>query len=105
LAPAGAAIDLLAGTELEILVHADTYFAEPRLVAGHGDRRTAQAGIGLDEGLLDLGRRNGLRSRQFEKLFRNFHGGARLADGLEIGPRSQSRAGAALGPLSRETHG
>src|SRR5205809_7875834 len=66
LAPAGAAIDLLAGTELEILVHADTYFAEPVLVAGHGDRRGAQAGIGLDEGLLDLSRRNGFRSRQFE---------------------------------------
>src|SRR6266851_9933637 len=73
LAPAGAAIDLLAGTKLQILVHADTYFAEPVLVAGHGDRRTAQARIGLDEGLLDLGGRNGLRSRQFEILFRDFH--------------------------------
>src|SRR5712692_322343 len=87
LAPAGAAIDLLAGTKLQILVHADTYFAEPVLVAGHGDRRGAQAGIGLDEGLLDLRRRNGLRSRQFEILFRDFHGRTRLADGLEIGAR------------------
>src|SRR5256886_15569191 len=102
LAPAGAAIDLLAGAELEILVHADTYFAEPRLVASHGDRRTAQAGIGLDEGFLDLGRRNGLRSRQFEILFRNFHGRTRLADGLEIGPRAQSRAGTVLVPLAAD---
>src|SRR6478735_142954 len=37
-AAAGAAIDFLAGTELQILAHADTHFAEPRLVAGHRDR-------------------------------------------------------------------
>src|SRR6266403_4140425 len=96
LAPAGAAIDLLAGAELEVLVHADTHFAESRLVAGDGDRRTAKAGIGLDEGLLDLRGRNGLRRRQFEIFFRDLHGRARLAAGLEIGPRAQSRAGAVL---------
>src|SRR6478736_7153293 len=102
LAAAGAAIDLLAGAELEILVHADTHFAEPRPVAGHGNRRTAQAGIGLDEGFLDLGRRHGLRSRQFEIVFWDFHRRTRLADGLEIGPRAQSRAGAVLVPLTED---
>src|SRR5258705_13902824 len=102
LAPAGAAIDLLAGAELEVLVHADTHFAESRLLAGHGDRRTAQAGIGLDEGLLDLRGRNGLRRRQFEIFFRDLHGRTRFADGLEIGPSAQSRAGAVLVPFTED---
>ena len=38
-------------------------------------------------GIYDLGGRNGLRRGQFLILFGNFHGGARLADGFEIGPR------------------
>src|SRR5450631_4600929 len=38
LAAAGAAIDFVAGAELEILTHADPHFAEPPLIAGHGDR-------------------------------------------------------------------
>src|ERR1700682_6588532 len=38
LAAAGAAIDFVAGAELQILAHADPDFAEPSLVAGHGDR-------------------------------------------------------------------
>src|SRR3954470_11940455 len=62
LAPAGAAIDFLAGTELQFLAHADPHLAEPRLIAGHRNRRTAEAGIDLDKGVLDLGRRHGLRS-------------------------------------------
>ena len=59
-AAAGAAVDLLAGAELEVLVHADPHFAETPAVAGHRDRRCAQAGIDLDEGLLDRDRRDGL---------------------------------------------
>src|SRR2546423_9924925 len=62
LAPAGTAIDFLAGTELQFLAHADPHLAEPRLIAGHRNRRTAEAGIDLDKGVLDLGRRHGLRS-------------------------------------------
>src|SRR5947199_8307354 len=49
-AAAGAAIDFLAGAELQILAHADPHFAEPGLVAGHGDRLGSEAWIDLDEG-------------------------------------------------------
>src|SRR5712671_5205701 len=101
-APAGAAIDFLAAAELQILAHADPYFAEPGLVAGHRDRSAVQPGIGLDEGVLDLGRRNGLRLRQLEIFFGYFDGGARLADGLEVGPRTQPRTGAVLVPLGKD---
>ena len=48
-AAAGAAIDFLAGAELQILAHAEAHFAQARLVAGHRDRGGAQARIGLDE--------------------------------------------------------
>ena len=60
-AAAGAAVDFLAGAELQILAHADPHFAEPPAVAGHRDRGTAQARIDLDEGVLDLGGRDRLR--------------------------------------------
>src|SRR5258707_10598779 len=79
-AAAGAAIDFLAGAELQVLAHADPHFAEPRLVAGHGDRGSAQAGIDLDEGVLDFGGADGLRAPQFPILFRNFLRGTRLAE-------------------------
>src|SRR5487761_2355300 len=61
LAPAGAAIDFLAGAELEVLVHADPHFAEPRAVAGDRNRGVGETGIDLDEGVLDVRRRDGLR--------------------------------------------
>src|SRR6266852_408331 len=63
-AAAGAAVDFLAGAELQVLAQADPHLAEPRPVAGHGDCRTAQPGIDLDEGVLDVGGGNGLRLGQ-----------------------------------------
>ena len=63
------------------------------------DRRTAEAGIDLDKGLLDFGRCYRLRVRQLKEFGGNFHRGARLADGLEIRPRAQSGAGAVFFPL------
>src|SRR5260370_8822510 len=66
-APAGAAVDFLAGAELQVLAQADAHLAEPVLVAGHRDRGIAQAGIGLDEGVLDLGGRNRPGLRQLQK--------------------------------------
>src|SRR3954465_14959231 len=51
-AAAGAAGDFLAGAELQILVHADADLAQAALVADHRDGGIAQAGIGLDEGIL-----------------------------------------------------
>src|SRR5260370_39007250 len=46
-AAAGAAIDFLAGTELQILAHAEPQFAEPRPVACHPDRGRPQPGTHL----------------------------------------------------------
>src|SRR3954447_493658 len=48
-AAAGAAVDFLAGAELQVLAQADPDFTEPPAVAGHRDGRTAQARIDLDE--------------------------------------------------------
>ena len=62
-AAAGAAVDFLAGAELQVLAHADPHFAEPGPVAGHRDRGVAQAGIDLDEGVLDLGGRDASSAR------------------------------------------
>src|SRR5436309_7990099 len=108
IAAASAAIDFLAGAELEILVPADPHLAQPLAVAGHGDRGGAQAGIDLDESVLDLRRRNGLRLRKLKIFRRDFDGGTRLADGLEIGPRRKPRACAVLVPFvenqSRRRH-
>ena len=42
---------------------------------------------------------------QFQKFGGNFHRRARLADGLEIGPRAQPRAGAVLVPLVEDQPG
>src|SRR5947199_3599658 len=52
LAAAGAAIDFLAGAELQVLAHADADLAQPPLIADHGDRGIAEARIGVDEGFL-----------------------------------------------------
>src|SRR6516162_1579838 len=60
-APAGAAIDLVAGAELQILAHADAHFAQTRPVAGDGNRSVGKAWIDLDEGVFDSRRRNPLR--------------------------------------------
>src|SRR5207244_10398534 len=49
-AAAGAAVDLLAGAELQVLAQADPHFAEPLAVAGGRNRRRAQPRIDLDEG-------------------------------------------------------
>src|SRR4051812_35011016 len=53
-AAAGAAVDLLAGAELQVLAQAYPHFREPATVTGHRNRRTAQARIDLDEGLLEI---------------------------------------------------
>src|SRR5258708_27004422 len=37
IAPAGPAVELVAGAELQILAHADAHFAQPRAVAGYCD--------------------------------------------------------------------
>src|SRR5260370_23870435 len=87
-APAGAAVDFFAVAELQVLAQADAHLAEPVLVAGHRDRRIAQARIGLDEGLLDLSGRNRLRLGQLQIFLGDFDRRARLANGLEIGPRA-----------------
>ena len=65
----------------------------------------AQARIDLDEGVLDLGGRHRLRLGQFEIFRRNLHRGARLADGLEIGPRAEPGAGAVLVPFVEDQPG
>src|SRR3954470_13469835 len=54
-AAAASAIDFLAGAELQILAQTDPHLTEPGPVAGHGDCRSREPGIDLDEGLLDLG--------------------------------------------------
>src|ERR1700730_3617102 len=51
---AGAAVDFIAGAELEILAHADTHFAQPGPIAGDRNRRVREAAIDLDEGVFDL---------------------------------------------------
>ena len=58
IAAAGAAVDFLAGAELQILAHADPHFAQAPLIADHRDRGIAQARIGLDECGLDLSGRD-----------------------------------------------
>src|ERR1700744_340668 len=72
-APAAAALKLLAGPELEILAHADPDFAEPGPVAGDRNRRLAEAGIDLDKGLLDFGGRHCLRIGQIQEFRRYFY--------------------------------
>src|SRR5450756_1889176 len=46
-ATAGAAVDFLAGAELQVLAQADPHLAEPGPVAGHCDRRGASPGLTL----------------------------------------------------------
>src|SRR6267378_3243783 len=48
-AAAGAAVDFLAGAELQVLAQADPHFAEAPAVAGRRNCRCAQARIDLDE--------------------------------------------------------
>ena len=62
-------------------------------------RVAREAGIGLHERLLDLVGRHRQRLTGVDIGLRNLHGGARLADGFEIGVRAQSRAGAVLVPF------
>ena len=99
IAAAGAAIDLFAGPELEILAHADPHLAQPGAIAGHRDRRAAQARIGLDERLFDLVRRHRFFGLKIDEFVRNLHRRARFADGLKIRPRRQTRTGAVLVPF------
>src|SRR3954452_149403 len=104
-ATAGAAVDFLAGAELQVLAEADPHFAEPRAVAGHRDRRTAEAGVDLDEGLLDGRGRHRRGVHRFKVSRRDLHRRPRLADGLEIGARREPRAGAVLVPLTEDQSG
>src|SRR4051812_47599555 len=60
-APAGAAVDFLAGAELHVFAHADPHLAQAPARAEHRNRRTAQTRIDLDEGLLDVAGGNGFR--------------------------------------------
>ena len=53
-AATGAGIDLRTGAEAQVPVHADAHLAQPPAVAGHRDGIAREAGIGLDERLLDL---------------------------------------------------
>src|SRR5215472_14946255 len=100
LALAGALVDLGAGMELQILAEADAYRVEALGIAADRDRLMRQPRIGGDKGVLDLARRHGLAFRQVEIVGRNLHESARLAHGLEIGPRRQPRAGAVTVPLA-----
>src|SRR5882757_11107258 len=90
---AGAAVDLFAGTELEVLAEADPHLAEPPAVAGDRDGRVAEPRIDLDEGSLQLVGRDRLRLRQLQEFLGNLHGGAGLADGLEIGALAEAQIG------------
>src|SRR5215213_11862393 len=98
-AAAGAAIDFLTGAELQVLAHADPHFAEPPPAARHGDGGAAQAGIDLDERVFDLGWSERFLLRHLQKFRWDLYRRARLADGFEISPRAQPRAGAVLVPF------
>src|SRR5882757_10726048 len=82
-AAAGTAVDFLAGAELQVLVEADPHFAEPAAAAHHRDRRTAETGIDLNEGLLEVGGSNGFRLRYLQNFLGDLSRGAGLPDGLE----------------------
>src|SRR5437879_2142191 len=98
-APAGAAVDFLAGAELQVLAQADPYLAEALGVAGHRNRRTAHAGVGLDEGRIEVVGSDRFRLRQLQEFLGDFHRRTGFADGLEIGPRAETRTGAVLLPF------
>src|SRR5580700_2650511 len=53
-AAAGAARDLVAIVELQVLAQADAHLGKLRPVAGHGHGGGGKAGIGLDEGGPDV---------------------------------------------------
>src|SRR4051812_12637508 len=57
-AAAGALIDFITGAKLQILAQADSDFAQPSSVAGHGNSRCREAGIDLDESALDIAGRD-----------------------------------------------
>src|SRR6185312_70435 len=99
IAAAGAAVDLITGAKLQILAEADAYFAQPLPVASHRDRRGRQARIRLDEGVLDVGRRNRFRLGQLQEFLRDLDRGPRFANGFEIGALTEAGAGAVLVPF------
>src|SRR5882757_1738172 len=98
-AAAAAAVDFLAGSELQVLAEADADLAEPGAVAGHGDGGCREARIDLDEGVLDVGGRDRLGLVELQIFGRDLDAGARFADGLEIGVVAEARAGAVLVPF------
>src|ERR1043166_9867939 len=90
---AGAAVDLRTLAELEVAREADAHLAQPRARARHRDAGARQAGIGFDEGVLDLVRRHRERALQVEIVGRDLDSGARLTEGFEIAARRQAAAG------------
>src|SRR5260370_1261562 len=58
LAAAGPPLRSLAAAERELLAHADADLAQALPVAADRDRAGGETRIGVDEGLLDLGRRD-----------------------------------------------
>src|SRR6476646_900300 len=92
-------VDLRTWAEAKILTHADAHLAQPPAVTGYGDGVAGQAGTGLHEGFLDLVGRHRERLGRPDIGLRDLHGGARLADGFEIGGGAQPRAGAVLIPF------
>ena len=104
-ASAAAAIDFLAGAELEILAHADPHFAEPGPVAGTAIAASLRPGLTLMKASSISDGATVFGSDSSRNSGGNFHRGARLADGLEISPRRQPRAGAVLVPLVEDQPG
>src|SRR2546430_17219495 len=89
-----APIGLVTLAEAEFLRHADTHLLQPPAVARDRDAVTREAGIGFDERLLDLIRRDRERLRELDIGLGDLHLRTRLAHGIEIGARVQPRAGA-----------
>src|SRR5215218_964014 len=85
-AAAGAAVDFLAGAELQVLAHADPDFAKAPAGADHRNRRTAEARIDLDKGGLERLGGYRFRLRQLQEFVRDLHRRAGFSDVLEIGP-------------------
>src|SRR5437588_13123903 len=89
-APAGAAVDFLAGAELQVLAEADPDLAESLGVAGHRNRRRAHAGIGLDESRLEVVGGDRFRLRQLQEFLGDFPRRAGFPDGFEIGALAEA---------------
>src|SRR5262249_51147969 len=102
LATARARIDVRAGAKAKVPAPADAHLAQTPAVAGHRNAVAGEARIGVDEGLLDLVRRDREHCAPRDISVRDPHHPARLAHGFEISAGSKPRAGAVAIPFAED---